>query len=110
MKSCQPIDGSSNKLTRATNRGESLIGIKRMINSVLQLNISHRCLIYLPPSLLSVAHCRSPGAHGGITVVENSCTILQIWEMDDVRTSGEATMVLMNLPQSEREARRAQAG
>src|SRR5688500_7369021 len=43
-------------------------------------------------------------------IVENSCTILQIVEMGDARTSEEATMDLMNLPQSEREARRAQAG
>ena len=101
---------ATSKLTRATNRGESLIGIKRMINSALQPNISHRCLIYLPPSLLSAADCRSPGAQGGIMIVENSCTILQIWETGDAGTSEEAAMDLMNRPQSEREARRAQAG
>src|SRR4028119_2325820 len=99
-----------NKQSRTTNRSESLIGIKRMINSALQPNISHRCLIYPPPSLLSAADCRSPGAHGGITIVENSCTILQIWETDYAETSEEAAMDLMNRPTSERKARRTQAG
>src|SRR5215217_6580888 len=46
---------ATSKLTRATTRGESLIGIKRITNSALQPNISHRCLIYPPPSLLSAA-------------------------------------------------------
>jgi hypothetical protein len=35
---------ATNKLTTATNRSELLISIKRMINSALQPNISHRCL------------------------------------------------------------------
>jgi hypothetical protein len=44
-------------------------------------------------------------------IVENRCTILQIIEMGDAGTSEEATtMDLMNRPQSEREAHRAQAG
>ena len=42
-------------------------------------------------------------------IVQDSCTILQIWETGDAGTSEEATMDLMNRPQSEREARRAQA-
>ena len=42
-------------------------------------------------------------------IVEDSCTILQIWETGDVPTSEEAAMDLMNRPPSEREARRAQA-
>src|SRR5215217_5312344 len=60
--------------------------------------------------LLSAADCRSPGAHGGITIVEDRCTILQIWETGDAGTSEEAAMELMNHPPSERGARRAQAG
>jgi AraC-like DNA-binding protein len=43
-------------------------------------------------------------------IVEDSCTILQIWETGDAGTSEEAAMDLMNHQQSEREARRAQAG
>jgi hypothetical protein len=44
-------------------------------------------------------------------IVEDSCTILQIWETGDAGTSEEAAMELMNRPPSEREARRrAQAG
>src|SRR5215212_1459711 len=43
-------------------------------------------------------------------IVENSCTILQIWERGDAGTSEEAAMDLMNRPPSERETRRAQAG
>src|ERR687895_2642825 len=43
-------------------------------------------------------------------IVENRCTILQIWETGDAGTSEEAAMELMNRPPSEREARRAQAG
>ena len=42
-------------------------------------------------------------------IVEDSCTILQIWETGDVPTSEEAAMELMNRPPSEREARKAQA-
>src|SRR5215210_2301742 len=42
-------------------------------------------------------------------IVENCCTILQIIEMGDAGTSGEATMDLMNRPQSEREAHGARA-
>src|SRR5829696_8380745 len=42
-------------------------------------------------------------------IVEDRCTILQILETGDVRTSEEAAMELMNRPPSEREARRAQA-
>src|SRR5215207_159709 len=42
-------------------------------------------------------------------IVENLCTILQIIEMGDAGTSEEAAMDLMNRPQSEREAHRAQA-
>jgi AraC-like DNA-binding protein len=42
-------------------------------------------------------------------IVEDSCTILQIWETGDDRTSEEATMDLMNRPPSEREGRRTQA-
>jgi AraC-like DNA-binding protein len=42
-------------------------------------------------------------------IVEDRCTILQILEMGDARASEEATMDLMNVPQSEREARMAQA-
>ena len=41
-------------------------------------------------------------------IVENRCTILQIIEMGNAGTSEEATMDLMNRPQSEREAHRAQ--
>src|SRR5215213_3251462 len=43
-------------------------------------------------------------------IVEDSCTILQIWETGDAETSEVAAMDLMNRPSSEREARRAQAG
>jgi AraC-like DNA-binding protein len=43
-------------------------------------------------------------------IVEDSCTILQIWETGDAGTSEEAAMDSMNRPTSEREARRAQAG
>jgi len=43
-------------------------------------------------------------------IVENICTILQNIEMGDAGTSEEVTMDLMNRPQSEHEARRAQAG
>src|SRR5215216_7362043 len=43
-------------------------------------------------------------------IVEDSCTILQIWETGDAETSEVAAMDLMNRPTSEREARRAQAG
>jgi AraC-like DNA-binding protein len=43
-------------------------------------------------------------------IVEDRCTILQIWETGDAGTSEEAAMELMNRPPSEREARRAQAG
>jgi AraC-like DNA-binding protein len=42
-------------------------------------------------------------------IVEDRCTILQILETGDVRTSEEAAMELMNRPPSEREARKAQA-
>src|ERR687897_1179678 len=42
-------------------------------------------------------------------IVEDRCTILQIWETGDAGTSEEAAMELMNRPPSEREARRAQA-
>jgi AraC-like DNA-binding protein len=42
-------------------------------------------------------------------IVENCCTILQIIEIGDAGTSEEATMDLINRPQSEREAHRAQA-
>jgi AraC-like DNA-binding protein len=42
-------------------------------------------------------------------IVEDSCTILQIWETGDAGTSEEAAMDLMNRPPSERAARRAQA-
>src|SRR5918995_3760445 len=42
-------------------------------------------------------------------IVENSCTILQIWETGDDGTSEEAAMDLMNRPPSEREGRRTQA-
>jgi AraC-like DNA-binding protein len=42
-------------------------------------------------------------------IVDNNSTILQIIEIDDAETSEEATMDLMNRPQSEREAHRAQA-
>src|SRR5215207_9095198 len=43
-------------------------------------------------------------------IVEDRCTILQIWESHDAGTSEEAAMDLMDHPPSEREARRAQAG
>jgi len=43
-------------------------------------------------------------------IVEDSCTILQIWETGDAGTSEVAAMDSMNRPTSEREARRAQAG
>jgi AraC-like DNA-binding protein len=43
-------------------------------------------------------------------IVEDSCTILQIWETGDAGTSEEAAMDSMNRPTSELEARRAQAG
>jgi AraC-like DNA-binding protein len=43
-------------------------------------------------------------------IVEDSCTILQIWETGDAETSEEAAMDLTNRRLSEREARRAQAG
>jgi AraC-like DNA-binding protein len=43
-------------------------------------------------------------------IVEDRCTILQIWETGDAGTSEEAAMEFMNRPPSEREARRAQAG
>src|SRR5215218_5879782 len=43
-------------------------------------------------------------------IVEDSCTILQIWETGDAETSEVAAMDLMNRPPSERETRRAQAG
>src|ERR671939_448306 len=43
-------------------------------------------------------------------IVEDSCTILHIWETGDAGTSEEAAMELMNRPPSERETRRAQAG
>jgi hypothetical protein len=46
---------------------------------------------------------------GGITILENRCTILQILEIGDARTSEEVTMDWMNHPQVEREARMAQA-
>jgi AraC-like DNA-binding protein len=46
---------------------------------------------------------------GGITIVENRCTILQISDMGDAGTSEEVTMDLMNHLQSEREVRMAQA-
>src|ERR671911_864898 len=82
---------ATSKPTRATNRGESLIGIKSMIDSALQPNTSHRCLMYPPPSLPSAADCRGPGEHGGITIVEDSCPILQIWEMDVAEKSVAAT-------------------
>src|ERR671912_1535127 len=42
-------------------------------------------------------------------IVEDRCTILQIWETGNAGTSEEAAMELMNRPPSEREARRAQA-
>jgi AraC-like DNA-binding protein len=42
-------------------------------------------------------------------IVENSCTILQIWETVDAGPSEEAAMELMNQQQSERRTRRAQA-
>jgi hypothetical protein len=42
-------------------------------------------------------------------IVEDRCTILQIWETGDAGTSEEAAMELMNRPPSEREARKAQA-
>src|SRR5215207_9580423 len=42
-------------------------------------------------------------------IVEDRCTILQIWETGDAGTSEEAAMELMNRPPSEREVRRAQA-
>ena len=45
---------------------------------------------------------------GGITILENRCTILQILEIGDARTSEEVTMDWMNHPQVEREARMAQ--
>jgi AraC-like DNA-binding protein len=43
-------------------------------------------------------------------IVQKSCTILQIPRMGDAGTSEEVAMDLMNHPQSEREADRAQAG
>src|SRR5215217_2215448 len=43
-------------------------------------------------------------------IVEDSCTILQIWETGDAGTSEEAAMDSMNRPTSELDARRAQAG
>jgi AraC-like DNA-binding protein len=43
-------------------------------------------------------------------IVEDRCTILQIWEMGDAGTSEEAAMESINRPPSERETRRAQAG
>jgi AraC-like DNA-binding protein len=43
-------------------------------------------------------------------IVEDRCTILQIWETGDAETSEEAAMDLMNRPPSKREAHRAQAG
>src|SRR5918995_3622766 len=57
----------------------------------------------------SSAHCTNLGAQGGITIVEDRCTILQIIETGDAGTSEKATMDLMNHRQSAREARRAQA-
>src|SRR5215203_878726 len=44
-----------------------------------------------------------------MVIVEDNCTILQILETGDARTSEEAIMEVMNRPQSEREAHRAQA-
>jgi AraC-like DNA-binding protein len=43
-------------------------------------------------------------------IVEDSCTILQIWEAGDAEMSEEAAMDLVNRPPSEREAHKAQAG
>ena len=43
-------------------------------------------------------------------IVEDRCTILQIWETGDAGTSEEAAMDSMNRPTSELEARRAHAG
>jgi AraC-like DNA-binding protein len=43
-------------------------------------------------------------------IVEDSCTILQFWETGNAGRSEEVTIGLMNHQQSEREARRAQAG
>jgi AraC-like DNA-binding protein len=60
-------------------------------------------------SSTSGVDCRRTWDAGGITIVENSCTILQIWETGDAGTSEEAAMDLMNRPQSEREVHRAQA-
>src|SRR5918993_1482129 len=66
---------------------------------------------HISASISSV--CRrlyEPWSASGMMIVENSCTILQIWETGDDGTSEEAAMDLMNRPPSEREARRAQAG
>src|SRR2546428_3072739 len=52
---------------------------------------------------------RHSGAQGGRMIVENDCTILQIFQMGDGKTREEVPMNVMILQQAEREAQRVQA-